>query len=150
MQFTPKTEKQIAEMNLWPIGQYSFEVLPEVTLGGKVYSTSDTTSKAGNDMILLVVNVYNESGESKILIDYILESAAAKLRNLCIACGMLDKYESGQVFASDFIGKKGELKLGIEKDKSGQYADKNKVANYVGEKSTNDYSHPVYDDSVPF
>lgn len=161
MQFAPKTEKEIAEMNLWPVGLCSFEILPGVTLNNKVYSTSDCTSKNGNDMIMLVVNVFNDNGDTKILMDYLLEIAASKLRNAAVACNLLDKYESGQLFASDFIGKKGDLRIGIEKDKTGQYADKNKILNYVTEKGSmpiNEYPatmHPalnnsILDDEVPF
>lgn len=153
MQFQPKTEKEIAEMNLWPVGVYNFEVIERVTLGGKNYATSDCTSKAGNDMILLVLNVFNDAGDCKVLMDYILESGAAKLRNVAVACNLLDKYENGQLFAADFIGKKGDLRLGIEIDKSGQYPNKNRVANYITEKTEKESSsavHPALDDSIPF
>ncbi len=156
MQITPKSEKEIAEMNLWPANSIcGFEILPSVTFGDKVTSTCDTQSKkSGHDMIQLVVQIYNDAGDTKILMDYLLESTAAKLRNAMIACGLLDKYESGNFFAQDFIGKKGDLRIGIEKDSTGQYADKNKIVGYVTDKSaTTTYSpavHPALDDSIPF
>lgn len=157
MQITPKTEKEIAEMGLWPANTIcSFEIIEHVTFGETTIHTSDATSKKGNDMIILVVNIFNDKGETKILIDYLLESTAAKLRNAMIACGLLDKYEKGYFLASDFIGKKGELRIGIEKDKSGQYPDKNKIIGYVTDseaKTNNVYNqavHPALDDTIPF
>ena len=157
MQITPKNEIEIAEMGLWPANSIcSFEIIENVTFGTTVIQTSDATSKKGNDMIILVVQIYNDTGETKILVDYLLESTAAKLRNAMIACGLLAKYESGHFLASDFIGKKGELRIGIEKDATGQYPDKNKIIGYVTDstaRTNNTYNqtvHPALDDSIPF
>lgn len=154
MEFKPKTEKEIAEMGLWLPGVVSFEVIEYVTFGDRTIHTSEATSKNGNQMIILVVNCVSDNGESKILIDYIVESAAAKLRNVCVACGLLDKYDIGVVYASDFIGKRGDLRIGIEKDKTGQYPDKNKIINYITDSTPKKDLHPYdpanMDDGVPF
>lgn len=156
MQITPKTEKEIAEMNLWAANSIcSFEILPSVNFGDKITTTCDTQSKkSGHDMIQLVVQIYNDAGDSKVLMDYLLESTAAKLRNAMVACGLLDKYEAGQFFATDFVGKKGDLRIGIEKDSTGQYADKNKIIGYVTNKDAvaenKPAVHPALDDEIPF
>lgn len=154
MQITPKSEKEIAEIGLWPTNSVcAFEIIPNVTFGDKVLSTCDTKSKkSGYDMIQLVVQIYNDAGDTKVLMDYLLESTAAKLRNAMIACGLLDKYESGQFFAADFIGKKGDLRIGIEKDLTGQYADKNKIIGYITDKTAVNTAttHPAFDDTIPF
>lgn len=159
MQFTPKTDKEIAEANLWPLGTLcGFEVIEHVTFGDKVTSTCDTTSKNGNEMIVLVLNVFNDKGETKVLLDYLLESVPAKLKAAATVCGLLDKYESGQLYAADFVGKKGDLKIGIDKgadknDGSGEkYPDRNKIAGYVVDKTAANKPavHPALDDEIPF
>lgn len=150
MKFTPKSEKEIAEASLWPAGEYAFEIVNAV----------EKQSKSGNDMIELIINVFNSEGSFKIVKDYLLESMAFKLRHAADGCGILDKYDAGEITANDFIGKVGYLKLKIDKNKDPQYADKNAVQDYVV-KNINDaadqrpiHSKPVtaevHDDSIPF
>jgi len=121
MRFTPKTEKEIAESNLLPEGEYPFEIS----------SGADKISKSGNEMIELWVRVYKPDGSFNQVADYLLESIAYKLRHAAEACGLLDKYEAGTILGTDFIGKTGMLKLGITKDKNGQYPDKNGIKDYI-------------------
>ena len=149
MKYTPKTEKEIAEENLWPAGEYDFEV----TAG------EDTQSEAGNDMIKLTVQIFNNEGRSRLVDDYLLESIAYKLRHACDACGLIETYETGELSGADFIQKTGRLKLGIQKDKTGAYPDKNVINDYIkrsvnggtqesvstGAMTANDLS-----DSIPF
>lgn len=144
MQFVPKSEKEIAESGMWEPGVYGFEVIDEVTFGTKTIVTSDSQSEKGNDMIVLVLKVYNDEGQFKIIVDYLLESIAYKLRHAADACGILDKYESGSLCADDFKGKSGNLKLRVgkpttKKDEDGkvikEYAAKNEVGDYVTEKN---------------
>lgn len=131
MKFQPKSEIDLQNDNLWPVGVYGFEVLEDVTLGQNHYQTIDRVSKNGNEMIQLVLKVYNDDGRFITVIDYLLESIAYKLRHAAAACGLLDKYETGILTAADFKGKSGNLKLKIDKDKTGQYSDRNGVADYV-------------------
>lgn len=150
MQFQPKTEKQIAEENLRPAGVYSFEIVDAI----------DTVSKKNNEMIKLSLRLYSQGGDDcGILSDYLLESIAYKLRHAAIACGLQENYESGALTAADFIGKTGELKLGIKKDKTGQYPDQNSIADYVVKKdeaANQDGPPPGHpasasiDDGIPF
>lgn len=149
MKFTPKTEKEIAEENLWPAGEYSFEIT----------EAEDTVSSKGNEMIELKLKVYNEEGNFKILSDYLLEAIAYKLRHAAEVCGLLDAYNSGVLLASDFVGKTGYLKLKIDKDKTGKYPDKNGVGDYITERSKSSNgaakSPPprkadIQDDTIPF
>lgn len=121
MRFTPKTEKEIQEENLWPTGEYAFEIL----------EAENAVSKSGNDMIKLKVAIYNDDGNRRVAIDYLMEAISYKLRHACEACGLLEKYETGFLEAGDFIGKTGFLRLGVQKDKNGQYPDKNAVNDYL-------------------
>jgi hypothetical protein len=119
MQFEPKTEKEIAESRLLPKGEYDFEII----------DAKETTSAAGNNMIELKLRVSNGNGLARTLTDYLLARRAAKLLNCCAACGLLDKYESGVVSDDDFPGKRGRLKLAVEKKKG--WPDRNVIADYV-------------------
>ena len=119
MRITPRTEAEIQSENLFPPGEFDFEIL----------EAEETTSKAGNEMIRLKLKVFSESGNFIIISDYLLESVAYKLRHACEAVGMVERYESGKLDAMDFQGKSGRLKLRI--DKSDNYPDKNGVKDYI-------------------
>src|ERR1700685_2226750 len=119
MNFQPKTEQQIADSRLLPKGEYDFEII----------DAEEKTSAAGNDMVELKVRVTNANDLSRTLTDYLLPKRAGKLRNCCAACGILDKYDSGCVSHDDFPGRKGRLKLAVEKKKG--YEPRNVVADYL-------------------
>ncbi len=157
MKFQPKTEKEIEEMNLWPAGEYAFEILAEATLGSNHYMTCDKISKSGNEMIQLVVKVFSADSGFRIIIDYLLESMPFKLRHAAHACNLLPQYQDGLLEANDFIGKQGYLKLKIDKDKTGQYADKNAIADYVPDdnapplpKAKKEKVEDFISDEIPF
>lgn len=121
MKFQPKTEKEISEERLLPEGQYGFEVS----------TAEDKISKAGNEMLEVTLKVFKSDGGFILVTDYLMESIAYKLRHAADACGLLHEYDSGVLVADNFVGKTGELKLKIQKDKNGVYADKNVVADYI-------------------
>lgn len=121
MKFSPKTEDQIAAENLLPAGIYPFEITSAV----------EQVSKSGNEMIKLGIKVWDAEGSERFVYDYLLESMAYKLRHCAYACGLGDKYEAGLLNADDFEFKTGSLKLGVKKDKSGQYPDANQVNDYI-------------------
>lgn len=131
MRFQPKTEAEIAEGNLWPEGEYAFEILDQVVLGTKIYQTMDTKSKKSDaDMIQLIVKVYNSENQFRTIIDYLLASMEYKLRHAAASCGLLDRYTAGELVAEDFKGKQGFLKLRIGKAQ-GDFPAKNEVKDYV-------------------
>lgn len=122
MKVTPKTEKEVSEENLLPEGVYDFEIMEAV----------EKLSKGGNDMIALKIAVYGPNGNARYVFDYLLEveGMSYKIRHAADACGILEKYEAGEVTADDFKNKTGKLKLFIQKGKDG-YADKNSVRDYI-------------------
>jgi hypothetical protein len=130
MNFQPKTDKELAADRLLPAGNYRFEILRRATLGTRELETGDTVSKQGDDMILLVVKVFNGNGRGRVVLDYLVPNAF-KLRQAAIACGLRAEYDAGSIDGQAFIGKTGMLKLTVEKDKTGRYADKNAVGGYL-------------------
>lgn len=171
MKFTPKSDEQIAKEEsarmLWDKGVYSYEILEHVTFGTKTIKTSDTKSGKGNDMIQLVVKLFNDDGRESVVIDYITESLAFKLKHLAYSHGMGAQYDAGELHAIDFIGKCGKAKVGVSKGKlkddgSGdKYPDKNSIVDYVVEQATGEgdfglpppghpASTPIHDDTIPF
>ena len=121
MKFQPKTEKEIAESGLLPPGTYDFEIS----------SAEEAVSSAGNDMIKLTLHVYEDSGARRTLFDYLLGALPHKLRHAAEVCGLLNDYENGTLDAGDFEQKTGRIKVGIQKDKNGQYPDRNSVLDYI-------------------
>jgi hypothetical protein len=141
MRVTPKTEKQIAEEGMFPAGIYSAEVV----------KAEDTVSKAGNDMIALTLRVYH--GDRTALVnDYLLDSMAYKVRHAAGSMGLLDSYEMGALVADDMVGKSVTVKLNVQKDKSGQYPDKNGIADYLdgNAQKTPVGAGAALDDEIPF
>lgn len=123
MKFSPKTEKEVAEAGLFAPGTYGFQVV----------KSEDKLSKNGNEMIQLYLRVFNSEGGFVMVTDYLMEALAYKLRHCAAACGLIEKYEAGELAAADFEDATGHLKLKIEKDKTGQYPDKNAVQDYVAD-----------------
>lgn len=121
MQFQPKSEQEIVEENLWPAGEYDYEIV----------AAYDKTSKSGNEMIELKVVIYNDQGKSQHISDYLLEGVPLKLRNAAYANGLGADYESGELRSRDFEDKTGVCRVGIQKDKAGQYPDKNVIYDYL-------------------
>jgi hypothetical protein len=124
MRFTPKSEKQIQEER-FPVlkpGKYHFEIV----------EATEEVSKKGNPMIVLRLKILDNSfNVLTYLKDYLMESIPYKLRNAAYGCSLGVHYESGELVASSFVGKTGVLDLTIQKDKTGQYPDKNSVNDYL-------------------
>lgn len=121
MQFQPKTEKQIAEESLIPVGIYPFEVS----------SAESATSKKGNAMIALSLRVFMPSGAERAVKDWLMPSMAFKLFHFCAYTGLSQQYEAGTLTAEDCIGCNGFVKIEIQEDKTGQYPPRNSVRDYM-------------------
>ena len=120
MQFTPKSADEIAADGLMPAGVYDFEV----------ESATEAQSKAGNDMMVVKLAVFDDEGKRRLITDYLLEVIAYKLRHAAECVGALDQYENGTLSPADFDGKSGRVKIKITPAK-GDYPAKNEVADYV-------------------
>ena len=119
MNFQPRTEKEIEDSQLLPRGEYAFHIL----------EAKETKSLAGNEMIEMKVRV-TKNGYARILTDFILPQRPAKFRNCCIACNVEDKYLNGSVGDGDFVGKRGRVKVGVERAKKG-FPCRNAIVDYL-------------------
>lgn len=127
MKFEPKTEREILEAMLAEPGVYDFSVLEAV----------DHVSSQGNLSIKLKVQVYVGEGV-RHLYDYLSGGSnfgARKLRHFCSAVGILDRYEAGEISPTDCIGRHGRCEVRIKKDKTGEYPDRNEIADYIESQS---------------
>jgi len=157
MRFKAHTDEELNAQDIWPVGEYSFEVLEKIG-GAKEICTANTKSKAGNDMIVLVLKVFNQQGDEQIVIDYLLEATPKKLKRAAYACHLGESYEAEILHASDFVGKTGTLKLTIQPERpkadgSGNYPSKNSVADYIPVQVTpapRKEDLPPLDDEIPF
>jgi hypothetical protein len=153
MKFKPKSEQELQAMLLVEPQECDFEVV----------SAEDAFSAKGNEMIKLKLRVYTDSGE-RFIFDYLMEAMAYKLRHFAEATGLIAQYEAGTMTAMDCLNRSGRLKLGIDRDKTGQYADRNGVKDYLPteaqsresrhlEAKANAYAPPspkFEDDEIPF
>jgi hypothetical protein len=120
MKFKPFTEREISDQRLWAKGDYAFEIID-----GK-----EQVSQAGNPMFRLKLRVSRPDGTALTITDFVLPILAAKFRACCCACGLLDQYSTGTLCADAFLGRRGRLRLGVEKGENG-YADRNIVLYYL-------------------
>jgi hypothetical protein len=118
--FKPCTEQEIADRKLWPKAVYPFEITE---------AAEKVSQQGGNHMIELKVKISRPDGAARTITDYLLEKTPEKLLHCCKATGLLDRYESGSLADGDFQGKRGKLRLGVEKKKG--YPDRNVIADYV-------------------
>lgn len=121
MNFTPKSQEELALDRIWPDGVYPFTV----------QKSEDAVSKAGNPMIALEVRIYNPTGREKVLKDWLLPDNMEKLSQFCRFAGIEDLYDSGNLTALDCENREGYVSIRTEKPKPGsQYGPKNVVHFY--------------------
>ena len=121
MNFKPKTEAEVSTYELFPAGEYDFDVI----------KATDVVSSKGNEMIKLELDIYAANGNKTRVFDYLLEVLAYKLKHFCDCVGLTKEYEEGRLNAAMCKGKAGRCKLGIDKDKTGEYTDKNVIKDYI-------------------
>jgi hypothetical protein len=78
---------------------------------------TEKTSKAENEMLECGLLVTDANGDQFPVTDWLVDvdAGAAKLRSAVIAVDALARYEAGQIGAEDFIGRRVEVKIIIQK-----------------------------------
>ncbi len=123
MNFKPKKDAELNEkyeQTLLPVGEYDFTVTKAV----------DCTSKNGNEMIKLELNIHIPEGGKTKVYDYLLESMPHKLKHFCEAVNLVAQYEAGNITAVLCKGLSGRCLIDIKVDKTGVYPDSNVVKDY--------------------
>ena len=148
MNYTPKTEEQLAEEALLADGTYDFEVI----------GTSDKPSKKGNDMFTLNLCIFSHDGTQRFINDYIAMGnnfGERKLRRAAVACGLLDIYTSGSLQAYDFRNMSGKVLLKQQNGTDDYPLPKNVVGDYLPRDDNAPAIHrikpeDIIDDGIPF
>ena len=145
LQFTPRTEKEIAESGLMPKGTYPFEVI----------DAKEDVSKKGNAMIVATLRIFTPDGKTRQLNAYLMAAMEAQLFHFCTYCGLAAEYVSCTLTADKCIGKTGYVDIVIKEDKTGQYPPQNQIKDYARPPALKPGAapHPAASDSgedVPF
>lgn len=126
MKFQPKSEEEIGQFDLLAQGIYDFEII----------KAKDEISKAGNGMIVLELDVYSKGGKKYRIFDYITDKVDYKIRHFCHAIGLEKEYLTGCIDADSCLSRGGRCIVTIQKDKDGQYKDKNIIRDYIPDEQT--------------
>jgi len=133
-EYNPKEIK--SEYSVLPHGQYESEIV----------EASEAVSKAGNDMIKLVLCVYGNDGEQVRVYDYIVNpNGIKKLKSICRYC---DIAFDGILDEQLLVGKRMlvETRVDPQRTVDGKtYSERNSIVKYVsglGKQST-DNDPPV-------
>lgn len=107
----------------------------------------DKISKAGTEMIELILAVYGANDLQVDVFDYLLstDNFQWKVRHFCESAGL--DYERGELKADWCTEQSVRVNLGVEKKEG--YADKNRVLDYLP-RATAVAVEPALDDDVPF
>lgn len=116
----------------WPEGDYA-AVLELV---------EDKVSKAGNDMQVWTIRIYNDAGNERTIKEYVTASSAFKLRQLAGALGKNAEFKAGKFQADDHIGSGFTAGIIIEAG-GGEYDDQNKIGKYKSSGTTEAPSIPT-------
>jgi hypothetical protein len=114
-----KFDPKIKSRDPLPPGAYAFEVL----------KAEETTSKNGNDMIKLSLQVMGPEYDVYVN-DWLLQKVLHRLMHFCETAGLEEQFVAGNLTADDCQGATGRVILEIE-DKPG-FSPKNKVKDYEG------------------
>jgi hypothetical protein len=117
--FTPKSEEQLAEDGLLEDGIYDFTVLEAVDQQSK---------KDGTSMIRLKLNLFTTDGNVH-LYTYLHPRMEFLIRHFCATARILNLYQTGNLDARACNDRSGRVSIGIEKAKNG-FAAKNKVLDF--------------------
>ncbi len=142
MQFKPKTEAELAIENLFPPGEYDFEVITAVD----TVSKEKPDGSGGRPMMKVELNVFN-GGSTRRVTDYLLESMAFKLIHFSKSIGLSNDYETGTLDPAKCVGRAGRVILKIEE--KGDYPAKNVVKDYAVKTAESDSIAPKVANAAP-
>lgn len=140
MNFKPKSEAELNSFEIFPKGEYDFNVVKAV----------EKISKAGNQMIELELDIYAPNGSKARVFDYLLENVAYKLKHFCESVGLHDEYEDGNITTDMCRNRAGKCTIIVKQDKTGEYPDKNEVKDYCKQSIPTDPLDDINQEEIPF
>ncbi len=138
MKFTPKTDKEISELNLLPVGYYNFDIV----------SAEEAKTQNGADKLVLQIRTFHDK-KHRFIKDNLIESFSEKFKSFFDATGLKDKYQSGELHAHDCIGKTGKLEIVHNPDKNGKFWANVNMYFLSNEKHVSDIPE-IIDNEIPF
>lgn len=126
--FTPLSDEELNAIDLIDEGVYDFQVI----------KATRRTSKSGNPMCELMLDVWDINGKAHHVYDYLVFSSVnlniKKVSHFCKAVGLHEEYKRGDI-PEGLANYCGKLQLGIQDERpnpsGGTYPKKNVVADYV-------------------
>lgn len=155
--FIPMSDDEINSFGLIENGIYSFEVI----------KSTRKTSKSGNPMAEIQLNVWDKNGKSHIIYDYLVFSAIPlnikKVKHFCYATGLEEDYKNGHL-PEELERLCGKAQIGIRDEQTnpngGVYPKKNIVIDYIPDDKNNvkhenqntvkEQPELGFDDAIPF
>ena len=131
MKFTPKNEDEVQPLIL-PAGEYD----------AFAREAKDKVSKSNNEMIELRLSVWDGQGNETVVYDYLLDAMPLKLRHFCVAAGIEEAYEAGELTAELCQEHNVRVKLKIDEG-TGEWPRSNKVVDYLAPDATVDRAAPT-------
>lgn len=144
--YTEEECQELAKPALLAEGEYNFEII-KVTDEAHDKDGNMTplvSGNGGNPMMIVDLKIWDENGEIFNVRDWLVLTTKwmFKIRHLCEACNLLDVWESGQLHASNLVGRAGRVKITTQKGKEipkekrkdggkTHYDDSNSVQDYI-------------------
>lgn len=143
--FNPMTDEELESYDLLKDGIYDFEVI----------KSTYKTSKSGNPMAELQLNVWDSNGKIFPVFDYLVFSQVKlnikKISHFCKSVGLVDEFKKGSL-RENLTGLCGKVHIDIQepmpKPTGGFYDKKNVVSDYI--KSEEKESKDEFNDELPF
>lgn len=133
----------------------------------KVVHHQEKVSKAGNEMMVLQLEIMDCQLSFSFIYDYFVCTQGWKIKNFLESCKCEDKFNTGNLEESDVLGLTGFCEIGVIEDKNGVYQPKMGIIRYVLEEEgvnlwcesskenhlaeqKNQQASTVFDDDIPF
>lgn len=156
-------------MNEQEAMQERFCLLKEGVYDAVITASQDITSKSGNPMMDLTVQVFDENGRGHDVRDFLvfMRTMMWKVVHFADSAGILKEYEEGKLCSELVVGKRVQVSIKIEEGKEipsdkldgkpagSKYPDKNKVEDYIKQSDKKEATNapdvdPELNDDVPF
>lgn len=146
MKYNPISEEEInAQRGMLKEGPANFEVI----------KANDKISKAGNEMIELLLKVWDSDGKEGGIFDYLVSNAQWKIKHFYESIGDSALYTGGEIKSSNLIGSSGKAIIAIQKDLTGKHPDRPKIKDYLKSNGiSNEEANKIFnnenEDDIPF